>query len=183
MVLARLVTQKLLWYDGRIEYRINNQIKAPKVRVVDEHAENLGVFPLARALDLAKERGLDLVEIAATANPPVVRIVSFDKFRYQKDKEERKQRRSRKANEMKYVRITPRAALNDLKVKAKRVDTFLEEGHKVEIGVLLRGREKANEKWALGKLEEFLKLITAEYQRLVEPRKGGRGFIVQIARK
>lgn len=178
-----LVWGFLLWYDVGIQYRVNNQIKAPEVRVIDEHSENIGVLPIAKALGMAKEKGLDLIEIAATAKPPVVRIISYDKFRYQKDKEERKQRQAQKANEMKQVRITPRAAMNDLMVKAKRADKFLEEGHKVEVGIFLRGREKANKEWALGKLEEFLKLITVEHQRLVEPKKGGRGFIVQIAKK
>ncbi|KKT91207.1 MAG: Translation initiation factor IF-3 [Candidatus Jorgensenbacteria bacterium GW2011_GWA2_45_13] len=178
-----LVRQKSLCYDGLIQYRTNNQIKAPEVRVIDEHSQNLGVLPLAKAIDIAREKGLDLIEISATANPPVARIMDFDKFRYQKEKEDRKQRQSQKANELKQVRITPRAALNDLRIKAKRTDEFLEDGHKVEVSIFLRGREKGNKDWALAKLEEFLKLISVEHQRLVEPKKGGRGFITQIAKK
>jgi len=151
--------------------------------VIDERSENLGVLSLADALALAKQKGLDLIEIAPAAHPPVARIVSYDKFRYQKEKERRKQMQGQKANEMKQVRITPRAAANDLMVKAKKANKFLEEGHKVEVGIFLRGREKANKAWALAKLEEFLKLITVPYQRLLEPRAGGRGFVIQIAPK
>lgn len=149
--------------------------------MIDEHSENLGVLSLGDALALAKQKGLDLIEIAPAAKPPVARIVSYDKFRYQKEKEQRKQAQGQKANEMKHVRITPRAAANDLQVKAKRADKFLEEGHKVEVGIFLRGREKGNKEWALGKLEEFLKLIAVPYQRLAAPRPGGRGFVIQIA--
>jgi len=80
------------------------------VRVVDEKGENLGVLLLEKALVIAMERGLDLIEVAPEAKPPVARILSFDKYRYQQEKEERKKRRQQKSKEMKRARITPRAA-------------------------------------------------------------------------
>jgi len=96
----------------------------------------------SEALAKAREEGLDLVEIASGAKPPVAKIISYDKFRYREEKEARKQRHAQKAKELKQVRITPRAATNDLGVKLKNVEKFLTEGHKVEIGIYLRGREK-----------------------------------------
>lgn len=135
------------------------------------------------ALSTAREQGLDLIEISATANPPVVRVMSFDKFRYQKEKEEKKQKASQKAKEMKQVRITPRAASGDLQVKLRKVEEFLADGHHVEIGVFLRGREKGNKEWGLGKLKEFLGMVKTPHNVTLAPRQGGRGFITQIVKK
>jgi translation initiation factor IF-3 len=109
--------------------------------------------------------------------------MSFDKFRYQKDKEDKKQRLAQKAKEMKTVQITPRAAINDLQVKVKKIEEFLEKGHQVEISKFLKGREKGNKEWALKKLNEFLVLIKTPFQKTMEPRFGGRGFVIQIGKK
>lgn len=109
--------------------------------------------------------------------------MSFDKFRYQKEKEEKKQRRAEKMKELKQVRITPRAALNDLQTKAKNAEKFLKNGHKVEINLFLRGREKENKTWSLQKLNEFLILIKVPHKVTMEPKRGGRGFITQIIKK
>jgi len=135
------------------------------------------------ALALAYGKNLDLIEIAPTAKPPVARIMDFDKFRYQKEKELKKQKQSQKNSELKQIRITPRAALNDLQIKAAKTDEFLKGGHKVEINLFLKGREKANKEWALKKLHEFLTLIKEPHQNTTEPKQGGRGFNMQITRK
>lgn len=137
----------------------------------------------AEALRLAKEKGLDLIEIASTATPPVARIMSFDKFRYLKEKEEKKQRRAEKGKELKHVRITYRAAANDLQIRARQAEKFLEDGHKVEVMIALRGREKGNKEWGLKKLDEFLKTVAVPHQVTMPPRWGGRGFMTQIAKK
>lgn len=118
------------------------------MRVIDEQGKNLGVLKREDALGLAKEKGLDLIEIAATASPPVARIMSFDKFRYLKEKEDKKQKQAQKTKELKQVRITPRAAGNDLQVKARMADKFLQDGHRVQINLFLRGREKFNKTWS-----------------------------------
>lgn len=151
--------------------------------MIDEAGENLGVMKKEDALALAQKKSLDLIEIAPMAQPPVVRIMSFDKFRYYQGKEERKQRQSQKQKELKQVRISPRAALNDLQIKARRAEEFLKEGHKVEIGIFLRGREKGNKDWALQKMREFLKMITVSHEVTMDPRQGGRGFVAQITKK
>lgn len=140
-------------------------------------------MPLSSALQAAIDRGLDLIEIAPMATPPVAKIIGFDKFRYQQEKEEKKKRATQKAKELKQVRITPRAGQNDLLVKVKKVEEFLAEGHKVEIGLFLRGREKGNKDWGLQKLKEFLTLIKTPHLVTLPPKQGGRGFITQIAKK
>ncbi len=151
--------------------------------MVDETGKNLGIMPREAALKLAEEKGLDLIEIVPTAQPPVAKIISFDKFRYQEEKELRKQKAKQKISELKQVRISIRAAQNDLKIKAHKVEEFLNQGHKVEIILRLKGREKYNRDWARYKLEEFLKLITVEYKIGLEPRFVGQGLTMQIAKK
>lgn len=148
--------------------------------MIDEAEGNLGILSREEALLMAQKRGLDLIEIAPTAKPPVAKITSFDKFRYQKEKEFKKQRVGQKTSGLKQVRITARAAKNDLEIRAKKADEFLSEGHKVEIMLVLRGREKYNKEWARYKLGEFLKMITAPYKTASEPKFIGRGFVVQI---
>jgi len=135
------------------------------------------------ALRRAEEGNIDLIEIAAGVKPPVARLMSYDKFRYQKEKEEKKQRLAQKGKELKSVRITARAASGDLQVKMKKLVEFLEEGHQVEIMLALRGREKRNKDWAFQKLKEFMALIPIPYQVTLPPKQGGRGFIAQIAKK
>lgn len=108
--------------------------------------------------------------------------MSFDKFRYYQGKEERKQKQAQKQKELKQVRISPRAALNDLQIRAKQADEFLKEGHKVEVGIFLRGREKGNKEWALQKMREFLTMISVPHEITMGPRQGGRGFVAQIAK-
>lgn len=150
--------------------------------MVDEQGENLGVMPREKALEIARERGLDLIEIAALAQPPVAKIVSFDKFRYQKAKEFKKQRRAQKSPELKQIRISARAARNDLEIKARKLNEFLDEGHKVEIMLVLRGREKGMKDWARQRMKEFLTIISPDHKVIVEPKAGGRGLLMQIGR-
>lgn len=178
-----ILQMRNLWYYSPIQYRVNNQIQASELRVVTDSGENLGVMSLSQALEAARERGLDLIEIAPMAKPPVAKIIGFDKFRYQQEKEEKKKRSTQKTKELKQVRITPRAGQNDLLVKVKKVEEFLAEGHKVEIGLFLKGREKGNKDWGLQKLKEFLGMITTPHQVTLPPKQGGRGFITQIAKK
>lgn len=163
--------------------KINEKITAQELRVITETGENLGVLSRAEALQAAQERNLDLIEISPNAKPPVAKIMSFDKYRYQEEKKLKKQRAQQKGQELKQVRISARAAEHDLQVKAKKVNEFLKEGHNVEIQLFLRGREKANKDWAKQKLLDFLKVIDPEHKVLLEPKYSGRGFNMQITKK
>ena len=153
------------------------------MRVLSETGENLGVMSREAALKLAEEKNLDLIEISASAKPPVARIMNFDKFRYEQTKKLKKQRVEEKPQEMKQVQIGIGTAANDLKIKVKKVEEFLSEKHPGVMVLVLRGREKANKDWARLKLGEFLKMIPLEYKILFEPRFGGRGLAVQIAKR
>jgi translation initiation factor IF-3 len=152
--------------------------------VIDEKGENLGVLTRDEALKRARpEEGLDLIEIAAGAKPPVARIMSYDKFRYEEEKRIKKERLAQKSAAMKQVQISARAAKNDLMVKIKQVEKFFEQGHPVEVNMRLRGREKRNKDWAMEKLKEFLTLIPVEYKKLSEPKFSGNGPAIQISKK
>ena len=163
--------------------KINHQITATELRVLSENGENLGVMTKDAALKITVEKGLDLIEISPNAKPPVARIMSYDKFRYEEDKRRKKQRMEQRGPEPKQVQISVRAAKNDLSIKAKKTDEFLTEGHLVIVALTLRGREKANKDWAKKKLNEFLLMITVPHQRSGDIRWGGRGMSIPIIKK
>jgi translation initiation factor IF-3 len=163
--------------------KINEAIEAEEIRVIDEEGKNLGIMEREKALLLAKEKGLDLIEISPHATPPVAKIIKFDKWRYQKEKEEKELLKKQKAKGLKQVQISPRTAEGDLLIKARQINKFLEDGHKVEINLKLKGRENINQEWALKKLEEFMKMITVPYTITMDIKKGGKGYITQITKK
>lgn len=124
--------------------RLNHQIQAQQVRVIDEDGSQLGVLSKSDALKLADERGLDLVEISPNANPPVCKIVDWGKFNYQKTKQLQKSRKNAKTLEVKQMRFGLKIGDHDLQVKLNKVNGFLETGHKVKLSVFYRGRELAH---------------------------------------
>ncbi len=151
--------------------------------MLDSEGKSLGIMTKEAALKLAQEQGLDLIEIAPSAKPPVARIISFDKYRYLQEKKIKQQRAQQKVQEMKQVQVSVREAPHDMQIKAERANKFLAEGNIVEIILVMRGREKANKDFAREKLAEFLKMISPENKVLMEPRLGFKGFVMQIAKK
>ena len=116
-------------------------IRIREVRVIDEDGQQLGVMPTAQALALAQEKGLDLVEVAPTAVPPVCRILDFGQYKYDLNKRERETKKRQKSREMKEIRIAVKIDTHDLQTKARRAAEFLDEGDRVKITVRFRGRE------------------------------------------
>ena len=168
-----------------INYKINNQITAPELRVIDDMEQNVGVMSLADALKLAKEKGLDLVEISPVAKPPVAKLIAYDKFRYQQEKKDKKQRAAQRAGSgSKQIQISIREQKNDLLMKVGRIAEFMAAGHPIEVLMQLRGREKGNMQFARGKLNEFLGMITVPYKVNSPMGPGGRGgLMIVIAKK
>lgn len=121
-----------------------------------------------------------MVLISPKAKPPVARIINFDKFRYEREKELKKQKRQ-KAPERKRVQISARTAKNDLLIQLKKLEKFLGAGHRVEIQLVLRGREKGNREWAETKLNEFMEMIVTPHTVVSNIKRGGRGLLVQIS--
>ncbi len=122
-----------------LEHRINNLIQAPQVRLSGDNVPN-GVFTTREALTIAQEKGLDLVEIAATASPPVCRVVDYNKFLYDKKKKEKEQKAKSVKNVVKEIRFTPNTDDHDFEFKTRHAENFLKEGAKVKAYVQFRGR-------------------------------------------
>lgn len=124
--------------------RLNHQIRAPQLRVIDQDGKQLGILSRSEALQLAEEQELDLVEISPDANPPVVKIIDWGKYNYQKTKQLQRSKKAAKSIEVKQMRFGLKIGDHDLGVKTRKIQGFLEAGHKVKITVFYRGRELAH---------------------------------------
>ncbi len=123
-------------------------IRAPEIRVIDEDKNQLGIMNVPQALALAREKGLDLVEIAPQANPPVCRIMDYGKFLYELRKKEHEARKHQKQVQIKEIKFRPKISIHDYNFKMKHVRRFIEEGNKVKITIMIRGRERAHPEMA-----------------------------------
>lgn len=122
-------------------YRINERINAPTLRVLDTEGKQIGVLSRQEALTLAREQELDLVEVAGQANPPVVKIIDFNKFLYQQAKRKQEEKKKAKVSETKEIRLGPFMSDNDLQVMIRRGREFLEDGDKIRLVLKFRGRQ------------------------------------------
>lgn len=152
------------------------------VRVIGEKGENLGTLETSEALKLAQEQGLDLIEIAPTAKPPVCRIMDFGKFRYEREKGERERSKNQKESELKIIKIGFTTGKHDLELRAGQAKKFLEKGDKVKINMNLRGREKAHGQVAMQKFNEFLKMVPMEYNLESPPKRFPQGITTVITK-
>lgn len=154
--------------------RINNQIRNKEVRVIGPNSEQLGVVAIARALELANEFELDLVEVAPTAVPPVCRIIDFSKYKYDQEKKERKVKRNQHITQLKQIRLKPHISDHDLETKMKQAIAFLAKKDKVKINLMFQGREMSfRDQWraVLNKVIELTaEHATVEKQPLAEGR-------------
>lgn len=160
--------------------RINEQIRVPQVRVIDETGENLGVLNTLEAIKTAKERGYDLVEVSDKTDPPICKIVDYGKYKYTQEKKEKKQQAHQKKGEMKGIRIGLTTSPHDLEIRAHQTEKFFKEGHKVRIEMKLRGREKAHGDLAKEKLESFLTMIAGGIKKEEEIKRTPQGISVTI---
>ncbi|MCD6290099.1 MAG: translation initiation factor IF-3 [Anaerolineae bacterium] len=161
--------------------RINEEIRAREVRVIDETGKQVGVMPTREAIALARQRGLDLVEVAPNAVPPVCRLLDFGKYQYERTKREREARRARKQIEVKEVRLRPKTGEHDIAYKLRDARRFLENGAKVKVRVRFRGREITHPEVArelLERMAEELSDIAVVEQR---PTLDGRSLLMVLA--
>ena len=143
--------------------RINEQIRVREVRLIDDEGNQKGIVPVMEALKMAKERELDLVEIAPTANPPVCKILDFGKYRFEQEKKLRDSKKNQKVLKLKEIRMQPKIGAGDLDTKAKHVQEFLDEGAKVKVTVRFRGRELAHTELGYDVLKEVTNRLTSAY--------------------
>ncbi|MFH0853068.1 MAG: translation initiation factor IF-3 [bacterium] len=136
--------------------RLNHFIRDPEVRVIDENNNQLGVIKTTEALRLAQEHDLDLVEVAPNAKPPVCRILDYGAYQYQQEKSERKSKAKQKKSEIKGIRLSFKMGQHDIEVRSKQSRKFVDQGHKVRLEILLKGRERAHRNLAVEKLKTFV---------------------------
>jgi translation initiation factor IF-3 len=144
------------------DLRINEQIRVREVRLIKEDGEQR-VVATSEALELAKEQGLDLVEVAPQAAPPVVKIMNYGKYKFENEKKIRDSRKKQKLLKLKEIRMQPKIDDHDLDFKSKHVQEFLAEGNKVKVTVRFRGRELAHTELGLDVLKDVLKRIEGDY--------------------
>lgn len=123
------------------DWRINEDIRVKEVRLVSEDGEQLGIVPIRDAMAIAIEKGLDLVEVAPSAKPPVCRLMDFGKFKFEQSKREKEARKKQKIISVKEVKLRPNIEDHDFEVKAKNARRFLSAGDKVKVTIMFRGRE------------------------------------------
>ncbi len=161
--------------------RINNQIRAQELRVIDSENQNLGVLSIKEALELAESKGLDLIEINPNANPPIAKIMDFGKYQYEASKKLKKAKAGAKMTETKSIQIKIGTGDHDLELKAKTASKWLKEGHRIKIELFLAGRAKyMDEKFLRERLDRVLHLITEDYKISDSYKKGPKGLFITI---
>ena len=164
-------------------FRINERIQAKELRVIGDDGSQIGVLSLQEALAKAQEAGLDLVEIAPNINPPVAKIVDFQKFRYQENKKEQAAKKKSRDVELKEVWLSPRIAQHDLEVRLRRVTEFLEKGNKVKLSIKFKGREMAHPEAGHEVLHQAMAFLGDKVGIERETKFEGRNLATIIGRK
>jgi translation initiation factor IF-3 len=161
--------------------RINDRIRVPEVRLIDENGEQVGIVPTAQALERARDRDLDLVEIAPTARPPVVRILDYSKYKYEQEQRRKAARKHQQQVTIREMKLRPKIATHDYETKKGHIVRFLRDQSKVKVTIMFRGREQAHPERGealLRKLaDELAELGTIEQQ----PNQEGRNMTMILA--
>ena len=162
---------------------MNEDIRVPRVLLIDQNGEKQGEMPISAALEAAEEVGLDLVEIVPNANPPVCKILDYGKFKFQEQKKKNEARKRQKVVEIKEIKLRPNIDTHDYEVKARSMHRFFGEGDKVKVTLRFRGRELAHPELGMKLLQQvkadFEPVAKVEY----EPRMEGRQMIMILAPK
>ena len=161
--------------------RVNGKIRAREVRVIGPEGAQLGVIPLADAINLARQHAVDLVEIAPNATPPVCRLVDYGKYRYEQSKKEKESKKHQHANKVKEIQLSPSIDPHDFGVKLNHAIEFLCEEIKVKVTLRFRGREMAHKEYGFQTVEKFIKEIAAYGHPDAPPKLIGKGINVMLS--
>ncbi len=168
-------------------FRANDQIRIPSVFVIDENGTQIGETPTARALSMAREAGLDLVEVNPSAKPPVVKIMDYGQFKYVQEKKAHKQKMQQKKVETKGIRLSIRISQHDLALRIEQAKKFFQKGHKLKLDLILKGRERAHPGKAVEIFDEFVAELNKEEDlkiiREQDLTKQGGRFTMVLANK
>ncbi|HPX60926.1 MAG TPA: translation initiation factor IF-3 [Deltaproteobacteria bacterium] len=162
---------------------INNAIRAAEVRVIGAGGEPLGIMPASKALELAEQQQLDLVEVSPTAAPPVCRIMDYGKFKYQQSKKQQEAKKKQVHVEVKEIKLRPKTDDHDLMFKVKHVRRFLEEGNKAKITLVFRGREITHMDLGRAVIQRFAAELEDVAVIESQPRVDGRNMFMIVAPK
>ncbi|MCX6785815.1 MAG: translation initiation factor IF-3 [Candidatus Komeilibacteria bacterium] len=167
----------------KFAYRINERIRSPKVRVIDENGAQAGVLDIAQALAIAREKELDLIEVFPKSDPPVCKILDYGQFQYQQSRKTQELKSKVKKTETKGIRLSYKIGQHDLDFKKEQALKFLSKGDKVRIEIILRGREKQYAFNTRDKIMEFINTLKQETDVTMEqpPKKLGNQISVLIA--
>lgn len=157
------------------EMRMNEEIRVREVRLIDQDGEQAGIIPTPEALKMARELGLDLVEVSPQARPPVCKILNYGKYKYELEKKAREQKKKASQVRLKEVRMQPKIEEHDMAFKSKHVQEFLDQGNKVKVTVRFRGRELAHTELGKVKLDKIMDNLDGESYKIDSPpRMEGR---------
>lgn len=167
--------------NNKDQSRINGDIRAKEVRVISSTGEMLGVMSPQEALRLAEEADLDLVEISPAAVPPVCKIMDYGKFRFEKMKREKENRKNQKVTEVKEVGLSVTIDIGDLNVKARQTMKFLDVGNKVKVSIRLRGRQMAHASLGVDVMKRFFDMLEGKGVMDKPPVQEGRNIIMMLS--
>ena len=163
--------------------RVNGEIKAPQVRLIDENGDMVGVVSTREAIDMAEEASLDLIEISPNAVPPVAKISDYGKYKYEAQKKAHEARKHQKVIEVKEIKMRPGIDIHDYDVKMRSVHRFLEEGDKVKVTMRFRGREMVHQELGMKVLDKVRADLDAVAKVESHPRLEGRQMVMVVAPK
>lgn len=162
---------------------INEGIRDPEVRLIDENGNQLGIVNIRDAQHLADERSLDLVKISPNSNPPVCKLMDYGKYRFEMAKREKEQRKNQKTIEVKETRLSATIDLHDMEVKAKATRKFLQDGNKVKVSIRFRGRQITHGDIGLDVMDQFFNMVADCAVKERPPKQEGRNMFMVLAPK
>ncbi|MBM4307473.1 MAG: translation initiation factor IF-3 [Deltaproteobacteria bacterium] len=163
------------------DVRVNREIRAKEVRVIDSEGKQLGILPLVEALRAAANADLDLVEVSPKSEPPVCRIMDFGKFKYQQSKKAHDAKKKQAVVHLKEVKLRPKTEEHDLEFKLRHIERFLKEGNKTKVTIVFRGREIAHSELGRQMMERIIEQ-SKEWGKIEQPAKfEGRNYVVILA--
>ena len=165
------------------ELPINEKIRAKEVQLISDTGEKLGVVSMQEALNIAEEKDLDVVLVAANANPPVCKLMNYGKYKFEQAKREKEAKKKQKTLEIKEIRVTPNIEEHDFGFKSKNARKFLVDGNKVKITVRFRGREVNNVKAGEAVLNKFIEALEDISTVEKKPKLEGRNMFIMLAKK
>jgi translation initiation factor IF-3 len=161
--------------------RINERIRVPEVRLIDEKGEQVGIIPTADALEMARERDLDLVEVAPQSKPPVCRILDYSKYKYEQEQKAKAARKHQQQTNVREIKLRPKIAQHDYETKRGHVERFLKQQDKVKVTIMFRGREQSHPERGRMLLDRLLEDVSEIATMEQEPLQEGRNMTMLLA--